>query len=158
MHRKGLLGFSLVEILLVLALLGLVSSVCVVHFEVIQNAFSQGNSHPVKVLSEAIKQGRLLASQNHCNVNVVLEEKSFDLRNDEGEVLQKFPFISKNSTIKWFAGELSSNGTFKSSDAKVKTIEINADAFIKSTFVEILQEDGKECYEVDILTGELKAC
>lgn len=158
MRKEGLLGFSLIEILLVLALLGLISSVCVVHFDVIQSAFSQGSSQPIKVLGNAIKQGRLLASQNHCNVSVVLKEKSFELQKDDGELLQKFPFVSKDSSIKWFAGELSSNGVFKSSGVKVEAIKINADAFVKSVFIEMLNEGEREYYELDVLTGEIKTC
>ncbi len=157
MKHKGLLGFSLIEILLVLALLGLISSVCVVHFDTIQNAFGQGGTQPATALNNAIQQGRLLASQKHTSIFISVNENTFEVKNSEGEVFHSFSFV-KGANMRWLAGELSTNGVFKPSEVKVANIEINENGFLKSVFVEFEQEDEKEQYEVDVLTGELKLC
>ena len=151
-------GFSLIEILLVLALLGLVSSVCVLHFDAIQGGFFGENRDPVSVLERAIQTGRLLANKNHCKVALVFEPNEIVLKDFSSKVLERFSLGDKTNDIrtKLLAGKLSVDGLFEPSMDQVSSIEFNEEGFIKSTFVEINIENGDAKFEVDVLTGALK--
>ena len=157
--RPKTLGFSLIEILFVLALLGLVSSVCVLHFDSIQSAFSGGNTHPKAILEEALQQARLSANQLHQTICISIDEKGFVLKKNDGEVLQNFPFAKQdiNAQCKLILGILTPEGKFKPSENPCTTIAINEEGFIASTFIDITYGEDHEKYEIDILTGELKA-
>lgn len=156
--RPKVLGFSLIEILFVLALLGLISSVCVLHFDSIQSAFSGGNPHPKAILEEALQQARLSAHQLHQKVDISLEEKGFALKKIDGEVLQNFDFPKQDSNVqcKLIPGSLTPEGKFKPFQTPCTKIEINEEGFIASTFIEITYGEDHEKYEIDMLTGELK--
>lgn len=157
--RSKTFGFSLIEILFVLALLGLISSVCVLHFDAIQSAFSGENIHPKAVLEEAIQQGRLSANQLHQKITIQMEEEGFRLKKIDGEVLQTFA-VPKQSFVfqcKFISGILTPEGLFKPSEDSCPEIFINEEGFVASTFVDISYGDDHEKYEVDILTGELKS-
>ena len=156
--RPKVLGFSLIEILFVLALLGLISSVCVLHFDSIQSAFSGGNTHPKAILEEALQQARLSANQLHQALCISVDEKGFALKKHGGEVLQDFPFAKQNINVqcKFIPGLLTPEGKFKPSENPCTTIPINEEGFIASTFIDIAYGEDHEKYEIDILTGELK--
>ena len=157
--RSEVRGFSLIEILFVLALLGLISSVCVLHFDSIQSAFSSGNTHPKAILKEAIQQGRLSAHQLHQKVNISVEENGFVLKKNDGDMLQKFAFPKKDFIFqcKLLPGVLTPEGKFKPSENPCLSIDINEEGFIASIFIDITCGEDHEKYEIDILTGELKA-
>ena len=157
--RPKALGFSLIEILFVLALLGLISSVCVLHFDSIQSAFSGGNTHPKAILEDVLQQGRLSAHQLHQALCISLDEKGVALKKMDGEVLRNFPFPKQDVNIqcKLIPGVLSPEGKFKPSEKPCTTIMINEEGFMASTFVDIAYGEDHEKYEIDMLTGELKA-
>lgn len=157
--RSKAFGFSLIEILFVLALLGLISSVCVLHFDSIQSAFSGDNRHPKVMLEEAIQQGRLSANQLHQKVGIFVEEDGFTLKKDNGDTLRTFTFPKQNFTFqcKLIPGLLNADGIFKPSQNPCQTIDINEEGFIASTFIDMVYGEDHERYEVDIFTGELKS-
>ena len=82
-------GFSLIEILLVLALMGLISTVCVIHFDTIQSAFSGENTSPEYVLKKAISQGRLQANQLHKKIDIFITENAIILKDKAEQALEK---------------------------------------------------------------------
>jgi prepilin-type N-terminal cleavage/methylation domain len=157
--RPKVLGFSLIEILFVLALLGLISSVCVLHFDSIQTAFSGGNPHPKAILEEALQQARLSAHQLHQALCISVDEKGFVLKKSNDEVLQNFPFPKQDINVqcKLIPGVLTPEGKFRPSEKPCTTIAINEEGFIASTFIDIAYGEDHEKYEIDMLTGELKA-
>ena len=152
-------GFSLIEILLVLALMGLISAVCVVNFDTIRTAFSGENTSPVNVLTKAILQGRLQTNQLHKKLDIFITEKEILLKDKADKLIKKYPFkLAKDARFeaKLFAGKLNSDGILKPSDEKLKKIEIDEMGFIQSVFVEFDWDEEKDRYEIDVLTGELK--
>ena len=152
-------GFSLVEILLVLALMGLISSVCVVHFDTIQSAFSGERVLPENVLKKAILQGRLQTNRLHQKLDIFIEEKAISIKDKANEEIKVFPLkLADNAhfEVKLLAGELTSDGIFKPSEETLKKIELDEMGFIQSVFIELHLEDEKQQYEIDVLTGELK--
>lgn len=157
--RPKALGFSLIEILFVLALLGLISSVCVLHFDSIQSAFSGGNTHPKAILEDAIQQARLSSNQLHQSLHISVDEKGFALKKINGEILRNFPFPKQDFNVqcKLIPGALTPEGKFKPSENPCTTIAINEEGFIASTFIDITYGEDHEKYEIDMLTGELKA-
>ena len=157
--RVKSLGFSLIEILFVLALLGLVSSVCVLHFDTIQSAFSGGKVHPNVVLEEAIQQGRLTANQLHERVYICLEEERFLLKRSNGDTIQTFDFPKQDLSFqcKFLPGMLTQEGFFKPSENACPKLLINEEGFIPSTFIDISYGEDHEKYEVDTFTGALKS-
>ena len=156
--RSKVLGFSLIEILFVLALLGLISSVCVLHFDSIQMAFSGGNPHPKALLEEVIQQGRLSAHQLHQTMSISVDEKGFVLKKGDDQVLQSFAFPKQAFEVqcKFISGTLSPEGGFKPSQNPCAAMVINEEGFIASTFIEITYGEDHEKYEIDMLTGELR--
>lgn len=157
--RPKTLGFSLIEILFVLALLGLMSSICVLHFDSIQTAFSGDNPHPKAILEDVLQQARLSAHQLHQKISISAEENGFVLKKSDGEVLQKFDFPKQDFNVqcKFIPGTLTPEGKFKPLQNTDTTIAINEEGFIASTFLEITYDEDHEKYEIDTLTGELKA-
>ena len=73
-------GFSLIELLLVVALIGLISSVCMIHFDTLQTLFSGESMRPVDILKRTITQGRLWSSQRCCEIYVECRENTFIFR------------------------------------------------------------------------------
>ncbi|MGX8717038.1 MAG: pilus assembly FimT family protein [bacterium] len=152
-------GFSLIEVLFVLALMGLVTSVCVLHFDSIQSAFSGGNTHPKAILEDAIQQGRLSAHQLHQPIRISIEEDTrFLLKSSSNETLQKFEVPKRDFAFqcKFLPGVLTPEGTFKHAENPCSEILINEEGFIASTFLDITYGEDHERYEIDSLTGELK--
>ena len=152
-------GFSLIEILLVLALMGLISTVCVIHFDTIQSAFSGENTSPEYVLKKAISQGRLQANQLHKKIDIFITENAIILKDKAEQEIKTFPIkIAEHMLFdfKIVSGELTSEGHFKPSEETLKKIELDEMGFIQSAFVEFNQEEEKQQYEIDVLTGELK--
>lgn len=152
-------GFSLIEILLVLALMGLISTVCVVHFDTIQSAFSGENVLPENVLKKAILQGRLQTNFLHKKLDIFVEKKAIIIKDKTNDVIKTFPLKLADNThfeSKLLAGELTPDGIFKPSEETLKKIELNEMGFIQSAFVEFNLGEEKQQYEIDVLTGELK--
>ena len=153
-------GFSLIEILLVLALMGLISTVCVVHFDTIQSAFSGESVLPENVLKKAILQGRLETNRLHKKLDIFIEEKAIIIKDKSNEEIKKFPLKLSDNVhfeFKILAGALTSDGIFKPSEEKLKKIELDEMGFIQSAFIEFQLDEEKQQYEIDVLTGELKA-
>ncbi len=152
-------GFSLIEILLVLSLLGLISAVCVVNFDAIRTAFSGESVSPVNVLEKAILQGRLKTNQLHKKLDIFITEEAIILKDTSGDEVKKFPLkLSENEhfEVRLLAGKLNADGILEPSDKKLKKIELDEMGFIQSVFIEFNFDGEKERYEVDVLTGDLK--
>ena len=152
-------GFSMIEILLVLALMGLISSVCVVHFDTLQSAFSGERVSPDAVLEKAILHGRLQTNLLHKKLDIFITEEAITIKDKSDEEIKKFPLKLAENThfeAKIFAGKLDTEGIFKPSEEALKQIELDEMGFIQSAFIELNLDEEKQQYEIDVLTGELK--
>ena len=149
------LGFSLIEILLVIALIGLISSVCVIHFDSLQAVFSRESMRPIDVLKRTIIQGRLLSAQNCQEVYVECRENIFILKDAFGEELSSVPFAKEGESwyCKFWAGELTHDGLLKPSQELVTQFKIHPSGIITSTFVEFVLDEDREQYEINIFSG-----
>ena len=149
-------GFSLIELLLVIALIGLISAVCIIHFDTLQTLFSGETMRPIDVLKRTIVQGRLWASQSCREFYVECREHAFVLKNDRGEELSVTEFAKEDEQryCKFFAGELSQDGLLKPSQESVTQFKIHPSGIITSTFVEITLDEDKEQYEIKSFTGD----
>lgn len=161
--RKEQRGFSLIEILLVLALVGLISSVCVVHFDSLTNLFSKAKTHPLLVLDEALKEARLWSSQHHRTSYLCPSKEGLALKDSQDQCIKNFFWSDAKQDLledfcKLYRGKLTEEGLFVpdlESEEK-RGIRISADGFFRSTFVEFNLAEGKEHYQIDVLTGECK--
>lgn len=148
-------GFSLIELLLVVALIGLISSVCIIHFDTLQTLFSGESMRPVDVLKRTIAQGRLWSSQSCREIYVECRENAFVLKNDAGEDLSVTEFAKERDKwhCKFFSGELTQDGLLKVSQELVTQFKIHPSGIITSTFVEFALDEDKEQYEINNFTG-----
>lgn len=149
-------GFSLIEFLLVLALIGLISAVCIFHFDAIQSLFSGESMRPIDVLKRIISHGRLWSSQNSCVAYIECKEKTFILKDELGEELHISEFAKDGDdwTCKFLAGELTVEGVLRPSQQTVTEFKIYPSGNIASTFVEFTLADDKEKYEIDVFSGK----
>ncbi len=148
-------GFSLIEFLLVLALIGLISVICLFHFDTIQSLFSGESMRPIDVLKRIISHGRLWSSQNSCVAYIECKEKTFVLKNELGEELHvsEFAKAEDDRTCKFLAGELTVEGILRPSQQSVTEFKLYPSGNIVSTFVEFALGEDKEKYEIDVFTG-----
>ena len=148
-------AFSLIEVLLVLALFGLIGSVCVINFDVVQKVFSSGNTQWITLIEEAVQEGRLLASKDHCVVFLKQDEKNLSLYKRPQEILRIFPCPATEDACHFVSGVLTENGLLRPSEQKISQIEINPDGFVKSAFV-VINGEEEQIYSIDPLTGVFK--
>ena len=149
------LGFSLIELLLVVALIGLISAVCVIHFDTLQSVFSGESMRPIDILKRTIAQGRLWSSQGCREIYVECRETEFALKDGAGEDLSVVPFAKEgdNWRCKFWAGELTHDGLLKPSQESVMQFKIHPSGMIASTFVEFALDEDKEQYEINTFSG-----
>lgn len=154
-------GFSLIEILLVLALMGMVSSLCVIHFDALQNLFA-GDSRCLSILNNAIQEGRLWCTQNHKQAVLECKDNAVHLIDESGEKIKTFAFPkAQASTLRLtlLPGKLDANGILRPNTGEKSgtCFKIDANGFFQSTFIEIELEEDREQYVLDTLTGELQS-
>lgn len=152
-------GFSLVEIILVISLIGLLSGVFLLIPGNWKQIFSP-HKQPIAVLQEALQWARLWCAQERQPATVRFSPKGLTVINAQGKTVQSFPWpiASKNSTAlsyKVLPGMLSDKGIFQpdTQAASIDAIDVQTHGFFTSTFVELQSNRGKETYAVDILTG-----
>ncbi|HCJ12380.1 MAG TPA: hypothetical protein DHV51_04750 [Opitutae bacterium] len=88
-------AFSLVEILIVLALIGLSTTLFIANFEALHN-IAAGQKPIEVVLQQALRTSRFLASQTHDRVRLSFdfEEQAFLICDEQGSLLKSIPLAS----------------------------------------------------------------
>lgn len=154
-------GFSLIEILLVLALMGMVSSLCVIHFDALQDLFA-GDSRCLSILNNAIQEGRLWCTQNHKSAVLECKDNAIHLMDASGKEVKTFAFSKAQANalrLTLLPGKLDANGILRPNTGEMSgtCFKIDANGFFQSIFIEIELDEDREQYALDILTGELQS-
>jgi hypothetical protein len=91
-------AFTIVEILLVLALIAVVSTVCIYNIDSFKETFFENHS-PESVLTEAVKACRFYASKGceRCTLGYDERHQSFIVKNSRGDTCGTFALPSGDS-------------------------------------------------------------
>lgn len=152
-------GFTLIEMLLVIALFGLISSIGISYFDQIQNAFSGKPQIPYKILESTIQQGRWLASQQHQTLKLTYQKNQLSIHDAQNQTIYScnLPEKFKNQTvdIKFFIPELNAYDDLRPTNQEQKDCNINPDGSISQLFVKIQYDNQTEWFLTNIFSALL---
>lgn len=146
-------GFSIIEVLIVLALIALVTGIFAVNFDVLLNSFSKKT--PEKLLHEVIREARYQASYTHSEVALLYDKKAeaFHVINENGHVLAEFKNESKYGfTFLTVPLVLYKGGMFSKVKSESSTLEglmFNPDGSSTPANVEVTTDAGKTRLWID---------
>ena len=157
--KDGKHAFTLVELLLVLALFGLLSSLAVSHFDKIQMAFESYKGNPVWILKQGIQKMRFLASQGHRDVRLVWTEQGLQLTDENAELIESFAFPksfnANDVTVEFYKGKYSDKGSPRITHQKLSSLMALQDASLMNAYIKVKWHDMTDLFRVDSLTGGL---
>jgi Tfp pilus assembly protein PilE len=154
-------AFTVIELLLVLALLGIVSGVFIHNFDAFQETFFE-NRTPQAVLEEAVHKARFYASREHqiCHLTFSPDTKKLDIKIPGGPTLESFVLSHRNGAqnqITFLEAVENESARFgwTTHQRENKLLSFEPDGSGSHVFIKISSSDRTETYRLDPFSGIL---